>query len=125
MCHKIAVDNVIAPPAIQSVGEMLSKEYKDEIKQNQKMLLNNILRGVQHLGCQGLAMRGDDDERNSNFIQILKLLDRDGSTKRWMERKQNKYTSPIIQNEMLQLFALKILRNVASDIQKGFFHYYV
>ena len=104
-CHKIAVDNVIAPPAVKSVGVMLSEEYRDEIKHNQKMLLT-ILRGVQHLGRQGLAIKGDDDESNSNFIQTLKLLDLDGSMKKWMARKQNKYTSPVIQNEMLKLLNL-------------------
>ena len=111
-CHKIAVDNVIAHPAVKSVGVM--------IKHNQKMLLT-ILRGVQHLGRQGLAIRGDDDESNSNFVQTLKLLDLDGSMKKWMARKQNKYTSPVIQNEMLKLLALTILRHVGSNIQKGFF----
>lgn len=84
-------------------------------------MLLTILRGVQYLGRQGLAMRGDNDESNGNFIQILKLLDFDGSIKKWMEHKQNKYTSPVIQNEILQLMALKIVRNVASNIQKGFF----
>lgn len=49
------------------------------------------------------------------------LLDLDGSVKQWLERKQNKYTSPVIQNEMLQLFALHILRNITKNIQKGYF----
>ena len=48
-------------------------------------------------------------------------MDLDGSLKKWMERKKNKYTSPIIQIEILQLLALKILRDVVSNIQKGFF----
>lgn len=37
-----------------------------------------------------------------------------------MERKQNKYTSPEIQNEILKIIALHILRDVASRFD-GFF----
>ena len=48
MCHKIAV---MTPPAIKSVGgEMLSEEYREDIKQSKKKSLPTILRGVQHLG---------------------------------------------------------------------------
>ncbi len=56
---------------------MLSEEYRDGIKHNKKMLLT-ILSVVRYLGRQGLAMRGNDDESNSNFIQTLDL---DGSMK--------------------------------------------
>lgn len=118
---KIAVDIMITlPRTTRSIGEILSKEYAGEVKHSQKMLLT-ILKAVQFLSRQGLALRGDNNETNSNFSQTLNLLDVDGSLRQWMERKQNKYTSPMIQNEILQLLALSILRDVASNIQNKFF----
>jgi len=39
----------------------------------------------------------------------------------WLQRKANKYTSLEIQNEMLQIMALKVLREMASSISKSDF----
>lgn len=35
----------------------------------------------------------------------------------WLKRKENVYTSPEIQNEILKVMGLQILRNVAADFQ--------
>jgi len=62
-----------------------------------------------------IALRGDSDESESNFVQVLKLRGEDDSrVQQWLQRKANKYTSPEIQNEMLQIMALKVLREMAS-----------
>ena len=113
-CHKIAVDNMIVlPHTTMDVGEMLAKEHEVEKRCNRKMLLY-ILKAIRFLSRQGLALRGDDNESNSNFFQALKLFDSEGDIKKWLERKQNKYTSPDIQNETLKIMALQILCNVAN-----------
>ncbi len=36
-----------------------------------------------------------------------------------LEKKIDKYTSPIIQNEMLQIMGLKVLRNIADSLQNA------
>ena len=36
----------------------------------------------------------------------------------WMEKKQNKYSSGDIQNEVLQIMALSILREISSSIRE-------
>ena len=84
-------------------------------------MLLYVLKAIKFLSHQGLALEGDDNESNSNFCQALKLFDSDGSITKWLERKQNKYTSPEIQNEVLRIMALKILRGVASNIRNGLF----
>ena len=70
--------------------------------------------------CQGCAIRGDQDESDSNFTQLLKLREEDDpKLSHWMKRKSNKFTSAEIQNEMLEIMALKVLRDIASSLQNA------
>ena len=50
------------------------------------------------------------------FIQLLHLrgIDHEG-VDAWLNKKTNKYTSPVIQNECLKLMALHILRDVSRS----------
>ncbi len=61
-----------------------------------------ILSNVQFLARQGLPLRGDGEETDSNFTQLLKSrgLD-DPRIDSWLSKKTSKYTSHIIQNEIL------------------------
>ena len=58
---------------------------------------------------QSLPIRGNWDkdskcEENSNFYQLLKLrCGADFEIEDWLKRKQRKYTSPDIQNEMIKV----------------------
>ena len=58
------------------------------------------------LARQGLSLRGDGTEDNSNFNQLLHLraLD-DPNLLTWIQKKAEKYTSPEIQNELLKIMA--------------------
>ena len=72
-----------------------------------------ILNSVRFLGRQGLALRGryktSDDpttrgEIDSNFMQLLRLRAEDSpGIVKWIDRPQNMFTSPDIQNEMLSI----------------------
>ena len=74
---------------------------------------------MQFLALQNLPLRVDDDS-NSNFLQILKLRGIDDSRiVQWLHRKSSKYTSPEIQNKILEIMSLKILRDLASQIRKA------
>ena len=65
-----------------------------------------------------LAIRGHGDESDSNFIQLLKLLSVDDKRMgAWLNKKTDKYTAPDMQNEMLKVMALHVLRQVACLIQ--------
>ena len=111
----------------KDVGEILSSEKAKVRKENRAILLK-ILSNIRFLARQGLPFRGDyskteESEVNSNFIQTLKLrgLD-DPAVLYWMGQSRNdKYTSPEIQNEVLQIIGLKILRDIASDIGRNHF----
>ena len=100
---------------------MLSQEYEGEKKENRERLLK-ILSNIRFLARQGMALRGDGDGSNSSFVQIMKLRGEDDSKLvRWMKKKTNKYTSAEMQNEMLQVMALKILREMAENIRNSTF----
>ena len=90
------------PSSYADVGEMLSSEYEQEKRINKQCLLK-ILSNVTFLARQGLAFRGDGDEVNSNFVQLLQLrgLDDPRISDR-VSKKTNKYTLHDIQDELLK-----------------------
>lgn len=64
---------VLFPSQIQDdVGEILSHEHEEEKRINRKMLLL-ILEAIIFFVRQGLPLRGDDNDVESNFIQLLHL----------------------------------------------------
>ena len=114
--HKMCVEAL--SPA--DVGDMLNREAATERKQNRTYLLK-ILSSVRFLARQGLPLRGDGDETNSNFHQLLLLQsveDCPGMSK-FLERKQLKYTSHEVQNEFLSIMAQQVLRQVAASLQSS------
>ena len=103
--HKEAVARYISTPAevIGDVGELLCNQHAEEKMKSRKVLLA-ILGNVRYLARQALPLRGNwnletGSEENSNFYQLLKLRAEENSEiLDWLRRKDDKYTSPVIQN---------------------------
>ena len=77
---------------------------------------------MQFIGRQGLALRGDESDKNSNFMQLLKLRSKDFlKLKQWLEKKTEKYTSHDTQNELLKLIAHQILRDLIDEMRDSFY----
>ena len=92
--------------------------YNDTEKKNATECLTEIFTSLRYLARQGLACRGHDDA-NSNFQQLLKLRTTDNvKLSNWLMRKTN-WTSPEIQNEMLEIMANSILRKICQDCVTG------
>ena len=90
----------------------------EDWKKNRLMLLH-ILGVVRFLGRQGLALRGSalSSEVDGNFSQLLHLFSEyHEQLACWLKRKTNKYTAPDMQNEMLKVMSLRILRDIASSV---------
>ena len=121
-CHKEAVEMLdVLPKTTQNIGEQLCHIHGSNKIINRKMLLK-ILQNVMFLARQNIALRGDKDETDSNFIQLLHLRACDNSSvKDWLKKKADKYTSPEIQNEMLEVMALQVLRKLAVHLQDAKF----
>ena len=104
------------------VGDMLNKQAVTEKQANREYLLK-VLSTVRFLARQGLALRGDGDECDSNVHQLLLLRGEDfPSMTKFMERKQLKYTSHEVQNEFLSIMALQVLREIAASLQSAVFY---
>ena len=63
-------------------------------------------------------------EENSNFHQLIKITESHENPKllEWLKRKNDKYTSPVIKNEILRALALVILREISQNIQNATFY---
>ena len=62
-------------------------------------------------------------ERSSrNIIQLLKLRGKDQPLLlKWLERKEDRYTSHDTQNEIVAIMANHVIRDLVSEIRGGFF----
>ena len=88
-------------------------------------MLLKILQNIRYLGRQSLPLRGNWSEEekcetDSNFRQLLLLRSEDDERMTaWLKQKTNRFDSPDIQNEMLEIMALQILRNIVKNIQSA------
>lgn len=104
-----------------SVAESLSSHLAREKLERRQCFLK-ILSNARFLARQGLQFRGHGDEKDSNFLQLMNLrAEDDPRIVDWLERKTDKYTSPEIQNEVLKIMALSVLRNIIHSIHSSFF----
>ena len=71
---------------------------------------------IRFLARQALPIHGDGDKSNSNYMQLLKLPgEDDAQIFEWLKKKTDKYTSVDIQNEMLKIMALHMLRQITVN----------
>jgi hypothetical protein len=122
-CHKKAVERLFTlPSTTKDVAESLSQTHEDDKAESRRVFLK-ILSNIKFLARQGLPLRGDGDESNSNFMQLYNLRGQDDpNLLDWLERKTNKYTSSEIQNEVLKDMGLEVLRNIASSLHTSQFY---
>ena len=120
-CHVAALTYEVTIPKCGNIQEMSCEKIKSNMQEYRKCLLK-IIETLQFLGRQGLPLRGDASDENSNFVQLLKLRCRDfPKLEEWLDKKTNKYTSHDIQNELLKLMAHEIIRNMTKEMQDSFY----
>ena len=67
-------------------------------------------------------MRGPGDEADSNFLQLMRLQSEDDKRITiWFEKNTNKYTAHDMQNEILKVMALQVLRQVSELLHDASF----
>lgn len=120
-CHKIAIDyETNLSKTCGNVWEMSSDAAKKTMESN-RICFIKVIECLQYLARQGQAMQGDTDDE-SNFIQLLKLRGKDQPLLlKWLERKEDRYTSHDIQNEIIAIMANHVIRDLVSEIRGGFF----
>ena len=106
------------PSTTPDIGEMLSQQHAQQ-KINSRHALLEIFTSVGYLCRQGLPLRGDKEEKDGNLNQLLKMKgEKDDILANWLKRKENVYTSPKIQNEMIKVMGLSILRIKVPELKK-------
>ena len=116
-CHKESVLKMITmPSSSKNVAESLSAQVaKNKLERRQCFL--KILSNIRFLALQGLPLRGHGDEKDDNFFQLMKLRGEDDPRiDDWLHKKTNKYTAPDIQNEILRIMGLSVLRKVMDSL---------
>ena len=87
-------------------------------KSDNRQCLLRILSNIRFLSRQDFAFRGDADEVDSNFVQLLKLRGQDDPRiEAWLSKKTTKYTS----NNAQMVMALSILRKIAAELSQSQF----
>ena len=116
-CHKEAVEVMITIPATTpNIGEMLSNQHSTSKGRNREAL-HQIFTAIRFLCRQGLALRGDGCEKDGNFTQLLLLkAELDPNQQESMKLKGNTYTSPDIENEIIKIMGIQLLRKISVDL---------
>ncbi|CAB3977444.1 zinc finger MYM-type 1-like [Paramuricea clavata] len=121
-CHKMAIDYAVNfPKNCGNVIDMTNEQSK-KLRQTNRRCLLKIIENLQSLCRQGQAIQGDTDTE-SNFYQLMKLRGRDDPALLELLKKRggDKYTSHDIQNEIIEIMAHEVQRDLIKDIGTGFF----
>lgn len=111
--HKVAVTTHCQKT--KPVDVQLSSAKAAQQQESRRCLLK-IAGSVQLLARQGAALRGHEAEEG-NLNQLLKVrCEDDPGLEKWLSTRKHDYTSPKIQNEILNLFANSIIREIISSI---------
>ena len=116
-CHRDAVVMCSIRSTTRDIGEQLSQQHHEEKLKNRQALCQ-VISSIKYLCRQGLALRGDGDESDCNLKQLLYMKsEEDPNLKKWLKRKDNVYTSPCIQNEIIKIMGLQVLREITKNVQ--------
>ena len=110
---------VTLPKTTADVGESLSAIHKQE-KEQARYMLYKIISSIRYLARQGLALRGGGNDANSNLIQLLRLRAEDiPQLLKWLDKQSKKHTAHENQNEILEIMAHRVLREILDDVSKS------
>ena len=113
-CHKAALSYEVIVPQCADVRESISSNATLGMEENQKFLII-ITESLQFQARQGLELRGADNNKISNFQQLLKLRAKDNPVfSKWLVKRKNTFTSHDIQNESRNRMSHVIIRDYFS-----------
>ena len=121
-CHKeVTLKVTTLPSTTKDVRESLSAIHQQEKLERHQCFFKSFS-NIRFLARQGLPLRGLGDESDSNFIQLLKLRSEDDIRfVNWIEKKTDKYLAPDIQNKVLKVMSLQVLRQIVQSLSTVLF----
>ena len=73
-----------------------------------------------------MPLHGYGDNADSIFLQLMKMRARDDShLPERLEKKTNKYVPHDVQNELLKVMALSVVRDISCAIQESCFYFII
>jgi hypothetical protein len=106
--------------------EVRSQKVDDEkLLQDQREVISILLDISRTLARQGLAFRGNENEDDGNFCQIVGLMSRHvPSLKGWLDSRAKRkykatYMSPESQNEFIKMLADECREMIDAEISKA------
>ena len=100
---------------------MLNAKEQETRNLNRRCFLI-ILEAIQYLTRQGIPFRGHGSDEDSNFSQLLKMQSKNfPEIENWLQRKQDKFTSHDVQNELLTIMSKNVTRNLLEDIRPNLY----
>jgi len=99
----------------ENIQARIHEQYRVE-NEEAAVAVRKIIESVQFLARQGLAIQGLESD-SGNLMELLRLRSEDvPELAQWLKRKIT-WTSHDIQNEILEIMAHSIQRDIASDIR--------
>ena len=76
------------------------------------------LDSIQYLAHQRIPLRGHGSDEDSNFLQLLMMKSKEfPELKSWLEKKQGKFVTHDVQNEILTIMSNSVLRSLLKKIE--------
>ncbi|CAH0547302.1 unnamed protein product [Brassicogethes aeneus] len=105
-----------------NIAQQLSSSSHKQMMDH-RTALRKIFSTLRILGKQGLALRGSENDENSNFMAILNARAEDvEELKSWLKRTGHKWLNHDSQNEILHMMATKIMEENVQEIKKAEFY---
>jgi hypothetical protein len=115
-----------------SVLSQLNEDHKQSVKQNRDYL-KVIIECLMHTAQQNIAQRGHEEERDDlnkssdvnrgNFLELISLRCKDipwlSSKLDQQLKKHAQWTSPAIQNELLEIIADLVKERIVNDVKSS------
>lgn len=115
--HLESLTNLATITSVPSIQSTLSLQIADKQKMAREAL-SVIFTSLRFLASQNMALRGARHD-GGNFIELLKLrCDDRPCLKSWLSQRNN-WTSDTIQNEILEMLAHDVQRQIVRDIEKS------
>lgn len=114
--HQVATMRYMAFLKSPGINSLMSSETKREQSIRRQMLVKEV-NSLRYLARQGLAFCGHENSEG-NFCQIMNLQvinHDDQNFKKWLS--SNKYMSPEILNEIIELMVKAVLCSILSEVQ--------
>ena len=122
-CHQQAIQRLIEIPMSTEDDSEMIKSNSTEVKSQNRACLIKISSPLRYLARQGLPLRGHGNDQDSNFKQLLTCRAEDDPVfSEWLNTKNQNFTSPEIQSEILKEMSLSILRIIVEFIKNADFH---